>query len=139
MQKQIGWFWMIGFFGLVATADAQTASPPAANPQFDGTYGFVSSTRVNETYAVTGSNRIGQCRKMLKVGPLTIVNAQARFSSGASGQNLYEGRANSQGELAMRSAEPTPHGGWAGVGSERMVFGRIQGGGTVHARQKFAL
>jgi hypothetical protein len=39
-----------GIFRLVVAADAQTPSPPAANTQFDGTYAFVSSTRVNETY-----------------------------------------------------------------------------------------
>jgi hypothetical protein len=50
MRKEIIWLWTIGFFGLLAAADAQTASPPAANTQFDGTYAFVSATTVNETF-----------------------------------------------------------------------------------------
>jgi hypothetical protein len=82
MQKHFVWLWVVGFFGLVVATDAQTPSPPAANTQFDGTYAFVSSTRVNETYTVTGSNRFGQCGKMRRLGPLTIVNGQARFSGG---------------------------------------------------------
>jgi hypothetical protein len=49
MQKRIGWFWIIGFFGLLAAADAQTPSPPAVTTQFDGTYAFVSATKLNET------------------------------------------------------------------------------------------
>ena len=80
MQKHVGWLLMLGLFGFVVAADAQTASPPAATTQFDGTYAFVSSTRVIETYTVTGSNRVGQCGKMRRVRPLTIVNGQARFS-----------------------------------------------------------
>jgi hypothetical protein len=84
MQKHIGWFWMIGFFGLIATADAQTASPPAASTQFDGTYAFVSRTKMNETYAVTRSNRIGQCGGTGKGNhrrPLTIASGQAQYTT----------------------------------------------------------
>jgi len=135
MQKHIGWLWIVGLFGFVVAADAQTASPPAATTQFDGTYAFVSSTRVIETYTVTGSNRVGQCGKMRRVGPLTIVNGQARFSSGASGQNLYEGTVSSQGELGMRYAPNSPGNvGWY-TGLEGSVYGRIDGGGAVRARQ----
>jgi hypothetical protein len=50
MQKHFVWLWVVGF--LVVATDAQTPSLPAANTQFDGTYAFVSSTRVNETYTV---------------------------------------------------------------------------------------
>jgi len=56
MQKHVGWLWIIGFFGLTAAATARAPSPPAATTQFDGTYAFVSATRVNETYSVPGSN-----------------------------------------------------------------------------------
>jgi hypothetical protein len=49
MQKHVGLICLGGFFRLVAAADAQTASPPAASTQFDGTYAFVSSTKMNET------------------------------------------------------------------------------------------
>jgi hypothetical protein len=68
------------FSVLLAAADAQTPSPPAVT-QFDGTYAFVSSTRVNETYAVPGSNRIGQWGRSARAErirpPLTIANGQA--------------------------------------------------------------
>ena len=88
MQKHFVWLWLVGFFGLVVAADAQTPSSSAANTQFGGTYAFVSSTRVNETYTVTGSNRFGQCGKMRRLGPLTIVNGQARFSGGGGADRI---------------------------------------------------
>ena len=136
MQKHIGWLWILGFFALLATAIAQTASPPTASTQFDGTYAFVSRTKVNKTYAVLGSNRIGQCGGTATGNhrrPLTIANGQAQYTTVNGLQ--YEGTVSSQGELAMRSATPARHGGWAGVGKERMIFGKIDGGGTVRARQ----
>ena len=61
MQKNIGWLWIVGFFGLVPAANAQTAAPSAANTQFDGNYAFVSATKVNETYTTTWTTRMGQC------------------------------------------------------------------------------
>jgi hypothetical protein len=76
MQKHLGWLWGVGFFSLVATANAQTASSPPANTQYDGTYAFVSSTKVNETYMNTKTARIGQCGNGGKVGPLSIVNGR---------------------------------------------------------------
>src|SRR4051812_7981691 len=108
MQKHFVWLWVVGFFGLVVATDAQTPSPPAANTQFDGTYAFVASMRVNETYTITGSNRFGQCDKMRRVRPLTLINGQARFSCGGRGQNLYEGTVSPQGELGMRYAPNSP-------------------------------
>ena len=30
MQKNIGWLWVVGFFGLLAAANAQTPPPTAA-------------------------------------------------------------------------------------------------------------
>jgi hypothetical protein len=130
MQKPVGLLSITAFFGLLAAADAQTASSPAAGTQFDGTYGFVSATRVNETYAVTRSNRIGQCGDAARANrprpPLTIANGQAQFG------RQFEGTVSSQGELAMRSATPAK---CADEGHERMIFGKIDGGGTVRARQ----
>lgn len=138
MQTQIGWLWIVGFFGLLAAADAQTASPPVASTQFDGTYAFVSRTKVNKTYAVLGSNRIGQCGGRGSARgdhrrPLTIANGRAQYITANGIQ--YDGTVSSQGELAMRSATPSNWGGWEGVGREITIFGKIDGGGTVHARQ----
>jgi hypothetical protein len=128
MQKHVGWLWIAGFFGLLAAADAQTPSSPAAT-QFDGTYAFVSSAKVNETYTATGTNRIGQCGDLPPRGPLTIENGHARY-------NLQEGTIGPQGELAMRLA-PSPatrHAG-ASPGIESITSGRIDGNGTVRARR----
>jgi hypothetical protein len=136
MPQHIGWLWILVFFGLLAAADAQTASPPTAGTQFDGTYAFVSRTKVNETYAVPRSNRIGRCGGSGRGNhrrPLTIASGQAQYTTADGLQ--YEGTVSSQGELAMRSATPAAGGGWAGVGDERTIFGKIDGGGTARARQ----
>jgi hypothetical protein len=45
MRRNLGWLWIVGFFGLLASANAQTASPPTTTTQFDGTYAFVSATK----------------------------------------------------------------------------------------------
>jgi hypothetical protein len=107
MQKHVVWLWAVGFFGLLAAADAQTPSPPAATTEFDGTYAFVSSAKVNETYYAWGSTRIGQCGDLSPRGPLTIVNGHARY-------NRQEGTVGPQGELRMRR-DPSPLANGAGI------------------------
>jgi len=89
-------------------ADAQTASSPPSNTQFDGTYAFVSVMHVNETYPISGTNRIGQCPNSA-AERLTIVNGQAQYSDSggqaqysASGSRQFEGTVGSHGELVMR-------------------------------------
>jgi hypothetical protein len=103
MDKVIGLLCIIASFGLLAAANAQTSSPPTPNTQFDGTYAFISATRVNETYAVPGSNRIGQCGGTAKANrlraPLTIANGQAQYTDVNSHQ--FEGTVSSQGELGL--------------------------------------
>jgi hypothetical protein len=37
MHKGIGWLWMVGFFGLLAAAAAQTAPASTSGAAFDGT------------------------------------------------------------------------------------------------------
>jgi hypothetical protein len=60
MTKSNGWLAIGGIFSLFATAEAQTPALSTATTAFDGTYAFVSSTKVTETYmSVTG--RMGQC------------------------------------------------------------------------------
>src|ERR1700746_4064574 len=49
MRRQIALLEIVGFFGLVGAAVAQTLSS-APGASLDGTYRFVSSTRVNHTY-----------------------------------------------------------------------------------------
>jgi hypothetical protein len=130
MQKHVGLLCLVGFFRLVAAADAQTASPPAASTQFDGTYAFVSSAKVNETYT-TPSGRMGRCRD-LKAGPLTIINGRVQYSG--SGGLLFEGSVGSHGELTMR-AVPSPTSGGSSPGVEIMTSGMIDGNGTLRARR----
>jgi hypothetical protein len=37
MHKGMGWLWMVGFFGLLAAAAAQTAPALTSGAAFDGT------------------------------------------------------------------------------------------------------
>jgi hypothetical protein len=65
-------------------------------------------------------------------GLLTIVNGQARYSSpGLQRTSEFEGTVGSQGELAMRSVEPSSK---ISAGIEIFVSGKIDGNGTVRAR-----
>ena len=131
MQKHIGWLWIVGFFCLLGASDAQTPSPPAANRQFDGTYAFVSSTQVNETYR-DFHNRELQCRAARGAGPLTIANGQARYT-GLGGRE-FEGTVGPRGELAMRStAAAAVKKDW--LPGEVIVSGRIDDQGTIRARR----
>jgi hypothetical protein len=129
MRKRVGLLWVVGFFGLVATADAQTPSSTAGGP-FDGNYRFVSSEKVNKTY-VTRGGKFGQCPDRV-AGPLTIAQGQARYTS-ATGRHL-EGTVGSQGELAMQFAATPDSNGYRPI--ELSVSGRIDGAGAVRARQK---
>jgi hypothetical protein len=132
MQKHIGWLWIVGLFGFVVAADAQTASPPAATMQFDGTYAFVSATKVNETYTTRGSEHPGRCPDLPPRTALTIVNGQVRF-------NQQEGTVGPNGELSTRRIG-TPSGkcGDCNVNAataERPHYGRIDANGTVRVRR----
>jgi len=128
VYKAVGLLWIAGFFSLVAAADAQSPSSPAVTTLFDGTYAFVSSAKVNETYYAWGSNRIGQCGDLSPRGPLTIVNGHARY-------NKQEGTVGPQGEVTMRK-EPTPFGkGGGNSGIDVMAIGRIDANGTVRVRR----
>jgi hypothetical protein len=137
MQRHSGWLWIIGFLCLLAAANAQTPSLSTSDTQFDGTYGFVSAARVNETYTTTRTHHIGQCAENLKVGPLTVTNAKAQYSGfGRLTRAGFEGTVGPQGELAMRLAStPATRGAGASPGVEITTRGRIDGNGTVSARQ----
>lgn len=133
MKKGVGWWCIIGFFGLIAAADAQTASPPSAGTQFDGTYRFVSATTLTETYMTTWRTRMGRCGDIRRMGPLTIANGQARYSGfGRITKEGFEGTVGPQGELNMRLAAPASH---SSLGVEIITHGTIDGNGIVRARQ----
>jgi hypothetical protein len=125
MRRQIGLLSIVGFFGLLAAAaDAQTLSSSTAAAPFDGTYRFVSSAKVNQTYSTRGG-QMGRCPDRMP-GPLTIAQGQARYTSATGRQ--FDGTVGSQGDFAMRLAEPNV--------SEMHVSGRIDGTGRIHARQR---
>ena len=126
MRKLVGLLSLAGSLGLLATANAQAPPPSTANAAFDGRYAFVSSTKVNETY--TGhASRYKECHDR-KAGPLTVVNGRAHYRSGLQ----LEGTVGVQGGLTMRAVGAPARGG--GI-YDLTLDGRIDGAGTVHARQ----
>jgi hypothetical protein len=130
MRRQLGLLCLVGFFGLLAAANAQTPSSSTAGASFDGTYRFVSSAKVNATF-VTRGGHLGQCPERA-AGPLTVVRGRARYTS-ATGRQL-KGTVGPQGELAMRLLALPGSNGYRPI--ELIVSGSIDGTGTIRARQK---
>jgi len=127
MRRQIGLLSMIGFFGLLAAANAQAPSSSSAGASFDGTYRLASSTKVNDMYT-SYNGHMGRCPDR-KPGPLHIAGGRVDYSA-ATGYR-FEGTVGSQGELTMRSEM---------VGSSRparmQASGTVDASGAVHVRQK---
>ena len=133
MRQHVEWLWIIGFCGLAAAANAQTPPPLPAGAQFDGTYRFVSATKLNETYMTTWRTRMGQCGDIRRMGPLTIANGQARYSGfGRVTKEGFEGTVGPQGELALRLTAPASK---SSLGVELITRGTVDGNGTIRARQ----
>jgi hypothetical protein len=108
MRKHIGWLWIVGFFSLVAAANAQTASPPAPITQFDGTYAWVSATKLHETFFAAETEHIFQCPDYYPTGqPLTIVNGNAQFLGNGAGVRFQW-----NGRPARRAGDETPSRTW---------------------------
>ena len=124
-RKSIKWLWIAGIFGCSEAAIAQTPPVSTAGTKFDGTYAFVSSTKLNENY-MTGTTRIGQCSDR-RVGPLTIINGQARYNYNHALDWKVEGTVGSQGELAMRLLAP--------IGSHKSFFEMYVNGRIVRYRR----
>ncbi len=129
MQWNRGWLSVIGFFGLLAAAQAQAPPPSTAASPFDGAYRLVSSARVSVTYT-TRKGQTAPCPDR-RAGPLTILNGRARYTS-ATGYRV-RGTVGPQGGLVMRIAAPPNNGGSQPI--ELNVHGTINGAGTVRARQ----
>jgi hypothetical protein len=70
MPNSAGWLSLLGFLGLAVAADAQTPLSQPAGPQFDGTYAFVSSTKLTEMFTVASTGRMRPCPDR-EAGPLT--------------------------------------------------------------------
>lgn len=124
MRSQIGLLSIVGVFGLLAAAAAQTPSPPPAGASFDGTYQLVSSTKANQTYTTRGG-QMGHCPDRTP-GPLTIEHGRLQFNSESG--HPFAGMVNSQGEFAIRIAEANA--------SEMHVSGKVDASRTIHAHQR---
>ena len=127
MRRNIGLLSIVGFFGLLAAANAQAPSSSTAGGAFDGTYRLVSSAKVNANY-VTRGGQMGRCPDRA-AGPLTIVNGQAGYTS-ATGRQL-QGTVGPQGELTMRlMAPPNSGGGYRPIELSRQRHDRRHRHGT---------
>ena len=128
MQKHVTSSCTVGFFGFLASANAQVPASSTAGTPFDGTYGPVSSANVNATY----TSRKGQTAPCptRRAGPLHVENGQARYTT-ATGIRV-RGTVRPQGELAMRAAEPSR---WANQPIELTVSGTVDGSRAAHVRQ----
>jgi hypothetical protein len=125
MKKQIGLLAVAGFFGLAAAANAQALAAPTSGA-FDGTYHFVSSTKLNETYTTRGGS-MGHCPER-KPGPLHVVAGKAHYTTG-SGRRIAA-MVGPQGELEMKMSAP-------GTNTVEMhSAGGIDNTGTAHLRQR---
>ena len=131
MRRRIGLLSMVGFFGLVTAAAAQTQPPPTAGGPLDGTYRFVSSSKVNASY-VTRNGRTGFCPDR-RAGPLHIAKGRARYTT-ATGYKL-RGTVGAQGELEMQVVAPPNSSNAGSFPIDLVVNGTIDGSGTVRARQ----
>jgi hypothetical protein len=129
MRMQIGLLSIVGFFGLIAAANAQTTSPSTPVTAFDGTYRFISSAKVNPMYTAQ-NGRMAPCPDRTP-GPLTIQNGQARYTA-ESGHELL-GTVGPNGELEMRMI-PVTVGGSRPM-EMRAAAAEIDSTGTVHLRQ----
>jgi hypothetical protein len=125
MHKTVRWLWALGFFGVLATANAQAQEPATVGAAFDGTYQFVSSARLNATY-VDRNGRTGPCLER-RAGPLHIANGQVRYTT-ATGYKLG-GTVGPQGELTIGLIAPSNS---RNAGSQPLNFnvtGQIDGDG----------
>ena len=131
MGKPIGLLGVIGFFGLLAAANAQTPPPVGAGASFDGTYRFVSSAKVNPTYT-TRNGQTGFCPDR-RPGPLHVAKGRARYTT-TTGYRLT-GTVGPQGEFAMRVIAPPNTSNAGSRFIDVAANGQIDGAGMARARQ----
>ena len=129
MRTQIALLSIVGFSGLLATADAQTPSASTAGTKFDGTYRLVSSTKVNQMHT-SSKGDMAPCPDRT-AGPLTIAQGQAQYTT-ESGYAL-KGPVGPNGELEMRIS--AVGGGGSRPMEMRTAAAEIDGTGKAYARQ----
>lgn len=131
MSKTAGLLWVCGFFGVLASANAQTPPASTAASAFDGTYRLVSTANVNATYT-DRNGRTAPCPNR-RPGPLHIARGQARYTN-ATGYKL-RGTVGAQGELAMGVVAPP---NVSNAGSQPLnlsASGQVDSTGTARVRQ----
>jgi hypothetical protein len=131
MRRSIGLLGIVGFIGALAAVNVQAQPASTAGTAFDGTYRFVSSARVNQTYT-TRNGRTGPCPDR-RTGPLHIANGLVRYTT-TTGYKL-RGTVGPQGELALNIVAPSNS---SNAGSQALninLGGNIDNTGTVRARQ----
>src|SRR6516165_6263964 len=128
MGSRIGLLSTVGCFALLVGAAAQ--APSAAAALLDGTYRFVSSSKVNPTYT-TRNGRMGQCPDR-RAGPLHVANGKARYTT-ATGYRLT-GPVGPQGELAMHLVAPPNSSNAGSRPIDIIVNGTIDAAGTARVR-----
>jgi hypothetical protein len=128
MRRRIGLLSIVGFFGLLAAADAQTPPAAAGGGSYDGNYRLVSSANVNTTYT-TRKGQTAPCPSR-RAGPLHITSGQARYTT-ATGLKV-RGTVGPQGELAMQAEAPSK---WGTQPIDLSVNGTVDASGTAHVRQ----
>ena len=125
MRTPIGLLSACALAGLLSAAVAQ-AQPASPNAAFDGTYRFLSSTKVNPMYTKKGVS--APCPDRTP-GPLTIAAGAARYTT-ASGYDV-SGAVGPHGELALKvvvAGDSRP--------LELDATGDIDANGKAHARQR---
>lgn len=126
MLRQMGLLSIVGFFGLLAAANAQTAPSATGGTAFDGTYRLKSSTKVNNMYTAY-NGQMGMCPNR-KPSPLHIVGGRVHYTAGSGYR--FGGTVGPQGELTMQSEM---------IGGSRparmQASGAIDASGTAHIRQ----
>jgi hypothetical protein len=122
MRNNTGLSLIVVLLASFSAANAQTVSPAGTVTKFDGTYDFVSATKLNESFR----NYVGRLERCAdyKGTPLTIVNGQVRFFT-------WTGTVGPQGELTMHVTLAPFKGP---VIQDRTITGEIDNTGTIHAR-----
>jgi hypothetical protein len=131
MRSSIALLGIVGFVGLFVAAEAQTPPPAGAGAAFDGTYRFVSSTRLNATYT-DRNGHTGLCPDR-RTGPLHVANGRVRYTT-VTGYKL-RGTVGPQGELTLGVTAPSNSSNAGSQPLNMTLSGNIDSTGVARARQ----